>query len=59
MTPATVMLIMKLVELGVAYGPGIVSAGIEAFGPKEEITMEDLDALEARLKAPGEYMPRP
>ena len=59
MDPATVMMIVKLVELTATYGPPLVIAGIQAMQPKETLTMEDLDALESRLKHPSEYMPRP
>lgn len=59
MDPATALMIVKIIELSATYGPALVSAGIKAMQPKEKLTLEDLDALEARLKHPSEYMPRP
>jgi hypothetical protein len=59
MNPATALLIVRLIELVGTYGPGLVTAGIDALKPKAELTLADLDELELQLKHPSEYMPRP
>ena len=56
----TAMMILKLVELGMVYGPGIVSAALSAiYADKQQLTMDDIATLEASLKHPSEYMTRP
>lgn len=60
MDPATFMAILKVTELGLTYGVPLVRSTYEAlFSGKTNITEEDLDILEASLKHPSEYMPRP
>ena len=57
---ATATLILKLVELGMTYGPGIVINAIQAISAqKYALTIADVEELELKLKHPSEYMPRP
>jgi hypothetical protein len=59
MESATALIILKFVELGLTYGPQAVTAIINTWPAENEITLDDLNALEAQLKHPSEYMPRP
>jgi len=59
MLPGTALIIVRLVELALTYGPQAVTSIVMAWPSDKEITVADLDALEAQLKHPSEYMPRP
>jgi len=56
----TALLILKMVELGMTYGPDVVSKALAAlYADKQQLTLDDIATLEASLKHPSEYMPRP
>ena len=54
MNQATLQLITMIMGLVIQYGVPAVQAGIQALG-KEEVTLEDIEALKRLIKPPEEY----
>jgi len=54
MNANTLNLITLIVGLVVQYGVPAVTSAINALG-KEEVTLEDIEALKALIKPPEEY----
>jgi len=59
MDQAVAILIVRLVELALVYGTQAVSNIVLLWPSDKDITVADLDTLEAQLKHPSDYMPRP
>lgn len=54
MNQATLQLIASIIGLVIQYGVPAVQAGIQALG-KEDVTLEDIEALKDLIKPPEEY----
>jgi hypothetical protein len=54
MSAATLNLIVMIVGLVVQYGVPAITNAINALG-KDEITVEDIEALKSLIKPPEEY----